>query len=132
MAINNLWWRCRYKQHKETTEQPSHVIASLKGVQTKFIDIWGVAVEAKRLSELAAPAAALKPPVPAKKSDKLKAGAAAGGGGGGAEGAEAKDKDKPQPPSLQVHTRARTNAHHTHTHTVFSFWERGLISLAPR
>ena len=102
MAINNLWWRCRcamrrrvyccvgeeftvsrYKQHKEAQEQPANVMASLKGVQTKFVEIWGVAVEAKRLSELAAPAAALKPPVPAKKSDKLKAGAAAGGGGGG-------------------------------------------------
>jgi len=115
MAINNLWWRCRcatrlgvyccvgeefivsrYKQQAQ--EQPANVMASLKGVQTKFVEIWGIAVEAKRLSELAAPAPASKLPPPAKKSDKAKG--AAAGGGGGAEAAEA--KDKPQPPSLQV------------------------------
>jgi hypothetical protein len=94
MAINNLWRRCRYKQQcsPKSAEQPSNVFVCLKGVQSKFIEIRDIALEAKRLSEVAAPAAALKPPVAAKKPEKSK---------GAGESAEAKDKDKAQPPSLQ-------------------------------
>ena len=94
MAINNLWRRCRYKQQSspKASEQPSNVILSLRGVQNKFIEIRDVALEARRLSELAAPVAAKPPPQATKKSK----GSAAGAG----EAADA--KDKAQPPSLQA------------------------------
>ncbi len=99
MSINNLWRRCRYKQlaSPKASEQPSNVISSLKGVQSKFIEIRDVALEAKRLSELAAAATAKQPPPAAKKSEKSKGAAAAGGN----DAAEA-GKDKAQPPSLQA------------------------------
>ena len=97
MSINNLWRRSRYKQlaSPKASEQPSNVISSLKGVQSKFIEIRDVALEAKRLSELAAAVTAKQPAATAKKSEKLKS--AAGGG----DAAEA-GKDKAQPPSLQA------------------------------
>jgi hypothetical protein len=99
MSINNLWRRCRYKQlsSPKPSEQPSNVISSLKGVQSKFIEIRDVALEAKRLSELAASATAKQPAAATKKSEKSKS--AAGGGG---DAAESKDKDKVQAPSLQA------------------------------
>jgi hypothetical protein len=99
MSINNLWRRCRYKQlsSPKPSEQPSNVISSLKGVQSKFIEIRDVALEAKRLSELAASTTAKQPAAATKKSEKSKS--AAGGGG---DATESKDKDKVQPPSLQA------------------------------
>ena len=95
MAINNLWRRCRYKQQSspKAAEQPHSVMASLKGVQSKFVEIRDVALEAKRLSDLAVPAPAKQPPPAAKKSDKSK-------GGAGGDAADAKDKG--QAPSLQA------------------------------
>lgn len=97
MSINNLWRRCRYKQlsSPKASEQPSNVISSLKGVQSKFIEIRDVALEAKRLSEIAAPVYVKQPTATVKKSEKTKG--AAGGGGDAAE-----SKDKVQPPSLQA------------------------------
>jgi hypothetical protein len=97
MAINNLWRRCRYKQQSspKASDLPSNVISSLRGVQNKFIEIRDVALEAKRLSELAAPVAVKPLPQATKKSDKTK-----GRTSGAGDAADA--MDKAQPPSLQA------------------------------